>query len=131
MAKTSAIHEEMVIKANKFKSDWFSGVYGNQGYPGPQGYSIHPDETRRQYVCKEDYSYISVFDVCSVFKDEIYEGVLIGNVPDSYNIYEIGATYGIGIFKKDLFYSRAEMRDIRINEILNEPEGQINKTSHM
>ena len=127
MEKTSAIHEEMVIKANKFKLDWFSGVYGSQGYPGYQGYQMS-DQTIRKYVCKEDYSYISVFDVYSVFKDEIYNGQLVGG-DDSYVIYKDDKY--IGIFKKHFFYSMAEMRNKKIDEILNEPEGKINKTSQM
>ena len=130
MTKTSAIHEEMVIKANKFKSDCFSGVYGSQGSPGYKGYQMSHDQTRRKYICKEDHSYQQVFDVCSIFKDEIYEG--IDSINDDFLlVFEIGAVYSIGNFKRHFFYSMAEMRDRRIDEILNEPEGEINKTSQL
>jgi len=118
MVKTSKIHEEMVIKANKFYNEWISGAYGAQGWPGPTGFQIPPDAHRVKVISIKDESYISVFNVCSVFKDEIYEAIL--NYDGRYIIYEISGKYPIGQFDKFNFYPIAEMRERKIDEILKD-----------
>ena len=125
MAKTSKIHEEMVIKANQAHTDWIDQLPGGKNYnpangcqraPGYQGYQGPIQEEIRKYICINDESYISVFDVMSVFKDEIYEGKIGYN--DDLFIYKDNKM--VGIFKKCNFYSIAEMRDKKIDDVLND-----------
>lgn len=118
--RTSKIHEEVVKATNQFRNDWLSGKYGTQGWPGPTG--IHYKEgLKLRYICIEDSSYRENFDVCSVFKDVVYEGKIDG---DKIIIYELGQNYSIGYFDRKNFYSIAEMRDKKIDELLG-PEGNI------